>query len=178
MTTQLKFPIGSAFLTIEDRGGYVSGHPDYVTVAIREKTARGKAGRRIAVNFAVRRTAVFKLALQLLELADRMMPKTVWQESAAVGDGNKMPALVGYDDHERAALARLLPSDNDDPLSIGKGARGRYDNLKDRVAILRQAQKVLETCDGDTAGTLHMAQHTGKVPVQLVVDAVQQGVAP
>jgi hypothetical protein len=180
-STQISFPIGSAFMTVEDGSGVSNSHPDYVSVAMREKTANGKPGRRIAVNFSVRRAAVFKLALQLLELADRMMPETTFQESRVVGDGDRMPALVGRDDQERAALLRLLPQDRD-PLAIGKAASVRYDNLKARIPILRQAQKLLEVCDADTAGTLHMllvcAEHTGKFPVALVIDAQQHGEAP
>jgi len=58
--------------------------------------------------------------------------------------------------------------------------RERYQNLKQRIAILRLAQQVLETCDAETAGTLHMLlvciQHAGKLPVQLHIDAAERAV--
>jgi hypothetical protein len=169
----VKFPIGNQFFAIEAGSGYAAAHPDSVTVAIRERTAKSTPGRRVAADFTVRRAELTDLGLQILELAQNMSPETLWQESGAVG--------VAHGRLPRLALP--LPEQTLPPIDLEKRiqtTRERYDKLSQRITILRMAQQVLETCDPETAGSLHLllvcVTHTGKLPMQIVVDAVEQPV--
>jgi len=77
--TYIKFPIGNLFLTVEGGSGYVDEHPDTVNVAIRERTVKGAAGARVGVDFSARRAQIMTLGQQLLEVAQRMSPETLWR---------------------------------------------------------------------------------------------------
>lgn len=161
--TQPVLQLGSGFLCVEsDR----EAHPESVSIALRERTAKGRPGRRIAVDFYVKRHGVLRFALQLLELGERMMAET--DSSVA----RQLPALAPRD-----ALARLdllEPCERDQLLDRGRGAAMRYGNLRRRTAMLHLAQEVLESCDDATAATLEMllvcVKHTGQLPVTLTVD--------
>jgi len=167
----IRFPVGDLFFVVEGGSGYADAHPDSMTVALRERTAKSTPGRRVAVNFIARRAELMNLGLQLLELAQNMSPETLWHEKQERG-GVGLPALAPS---RGSQLVTVM-----DPEQKIRETRDRYQNLKQRIAILRMAQQVLETCDPETAGSFHMllvcAMHTGKLPMQVVVDAVERPV--
>jgi hypothetical protein len=153
MSANIKFPVGGAWFCVEDGTGYSDEHPDYVTFCLRESRPNKQPGRRTAVNFAVKRSRVLRLALELLELADRMTPETTWSSSQTVGDGGQPPMVLHFGEADEALLKRLSP---DAPLNFARHAYASVEKLRARMPVLRAAQRVLEHCDDETAAALHV----------------------
>jgi len=153
MSANIKLRIGSMWFCVEDGTGYVPEHPDYVTICLRESKPKKQPGRRTAADFAVKRNTVLRLALELLELADRMTPETTWSSSQTVGDSGQPPMVVNFGEVDRALLESLHP---DAPLNLTRHAYASVEKLRARMPVLRAAQHVLEHCDDETAAGLHV----------------------
>jgi len=153
MNANIKLRVGDMWLCVEDGTGYAPEHPDYVTMCLRESKPNKQPGRRTAANFAVKRNTVLRLALELLELADRMTPETTWSSSQTVGDGGQPPMVLNFGEVDRALLERLHP---DAPLNLARHAYASVEKLRARMPVLRAAQRVLEHCDDETASALHV----------------------
>lgn len=156
-------PIGTAVLTIEHSSGE-SERPEAVTLAVRERREGRRAGARVAVAFGQSRATLLEFGLAILELVDRM---------PAFRPRDAMPALLHATPEKRALRKNVIDYQDVDPIVTARDAAKRYDNLRARALTLQLAQRVLERCDEETAGTLHVllacAAESGRLPVTLTV---------
>jgi hypothetical protein len=85
MTAYIKFRVDQTWICVEGGARYAPVRLDYVTFAVRESRPNGQPGRRAEVNWSVERNQVLGLALQPLELDDRMTPETTWSNGQIRG---------------------------------------------------------------------------------------------
>lgn len=170
MNANIKLRIGGTWFCVEEGTGYAPEHPDYVTICLRESKPNKQPGRRTAADFAVKRSTVLRLALDLLELADRMTPETTWSSSQTVGDSGQPPMVVNFGEVDRALLEWLHP---DAPLNLARHAYAGVEKLRARMPVLRAAQRVLEHCDDQTVVSLQVliasAEQFNGAPIKLTV---------
>ncbi|WP_429500769.1 hypothetical protein ACQUFY_26930 (plasmid) [Robbsia andropogonis] len=129
--SRVQFPVGDVFVEFEGNSGHAPGHPETLTASVRAKTAKGRPARREHVSFSVKRSAVLKFALQMLELSEQMLPESLFLESGVIGVSNALPALTGIDAEEQRALERILGKTR--PLDVAARAMDRYENLRRHV---------------------------------------------
>jgi hypothetical protein len=170
MNADITLRIGDAWLCVEDGTGYAPEHPDYVTFCLRESKQNKQPGRRTAADFAVKHNTVLHLALELLELADRMTPETTWSSGQTVGNSGQPPMVVNFGEVDRALLERLHPEAS---LNLARHAYASVEKLRARMPVLRAAQRVLEHCDDKAAASLQVliasAEHFKGAPIKLTV---------
>jgi hypothetical protein len=153
MNTNIRFQIGSTWLCVEASKGHAPEHPNDVTVALRESGPNGQPGRRIAANPATQRNEILALGLKLLDLADRMTPKTTWSSSQTAADTTQPPRALNLGAADLELIER--PS-VDNPIGFARHAFASSERLRARMPILHTAQRVLEHCDDTTATALHV----------------------
>jgi hypothetical protein len=147
VSIQFRFLIGRSWLYIDDAGGLVPGHPDFVSLCLRREegvdAVDGCTGDRVTLT----RTALLAFALRLLEIADLMLPEALWEADQA---GHTKNTADKEDDPSDLSLLM-------DPGVPFAFARFHYDNMRRlhaRMPILRAAQRLLEYGDESIAENL------------------------
>lgn len=171
----LKMPFGANwFLTVDKTGAHGS---ETIEMALREKNRQGQPGRRLAVNWHMPRGKLISLAFDLLDLADRMQPSTVYATSdcALSAKAEEKPSNQTFQNLLSAAKVDAEPG----PEAIAarkNDVAKRFANLEKRMQTLQLTQRVLENCNEETHQTLHalltMARDKKHLPLkaELVID--------
>lgn len=162
------FQIGGLVVCAEDSHGYAApAMPDAVTLAVRERTSKGKIGARKAVSFYAHRNEIAAIGLEFLALAHRMAPETLWARSETVQSRPAQKPVKWMLQDEARKIADALEKKQlgvEKPLAC-------FENLRQRIHILQRAQYLLERVDGQVAQQLDlllaMLEHHGALPFTL-----------
>ncbi|MEM5389827.1 hypothetical protein VSR68_40805 [Paraburkholderia phymatum] len=136
MTTHPQFRVGDSLIGAEGGSSYGPDLPDPVSFAVCGVKRGGKSVRRKAVNLALPRRTVLRIALRMLAHADGMMPDTTSINREAAACAGHPPQVLNHREEDRGLIDRLR-----DNVTLNFA----------RMPALHAAQAMLEHCDEGTA---------------------------
>lgn len=133
-------------LCIEGFPGYGS---EMAILSLRSFKENGKTGSRVHVG-NVDRATLIGFAFGLLDVAEKMQPRTTYQQSSCVGTAGQEPTPRHTD-----FWADKDPEEPGDIQQRRQSTHDRFCKLRKRLPTLQLAQRVLEACDTEVAHTVH-----------------------